>query len=154
MHQQLLLPNKFKKAGWIILLTGLIAAIIVLAGSYEPSIFNVTVFSIFNEDADNGFSTLMKNNITDEILTGLIIIGGLLVGFSKEKEEDELIVMVRMNSLLWAVFINSVILLVASLFIYELSFVRVMMYNMFTVLLLFIGIFNFILYTKIKRKTQ
>lgn len=145
----MLLPNKFKKAGWIILVISLIAGILFLAGN-APAFLNAKVFSIFNEDAANGFSGIIENNITDELISVFIIIGGLIVAFSREKEEDEGISRLRVNSLIWAIVVNYTILLIAVVFIYDLSFVAIMMYNMFTSLLLFILKFNLTLKFKFK----
>jgi hypothetical protein len=71
-----------------------------------------------------------------------------MVGFSKEKIEDEYIASIRMNALVWAVFVNYSLLIVAFIFIYDLSFLNVMAYNMFTVLLLFIIRFHYLLFKK------
>ena len=80
----------------------------------------------------------------------LFIIGALLVGFSKEKQEDEYIAEVRLNALLWAVLVNYCLLLAAFVFVYGLSFLTVMIYNMFTVLILFIARFHIALYRNAK----
>ena len=74
----------------------------------------------------------------------------MFVGFSKEKREDEFIAKLRLSSLLWAVWVNYVLLLFAFLFVYGTSFLTVMIYNMFTVLIIFIVRFNYILYKNAK----
>jgi len=68
------------------------------------------------------------------------------VSFSKEKNEDEFIAEIRLSSLLWAVCVSYTLLLVAFLFVYGSPFFEVMIYNMFTVLIIFIVRFNYILY--------
>ena len=79
------------------------------------------------------------------------IIGALLVSFSKEKNEDEFIAEIRLSSLLWAVWVNYILLLVSFLLVYGSPFIEVMVYNMFTTLLIFIVRFNHLLYRN--RKT-
>ena len=49
----------------------------------------------------------------------------------------------RLNSLLVALYINYAVLILCSLLVYDLSFVTVMMYNMFTVLLIFMAVFRY-----------
>ncbi|MEO6730880.1 MAG: hypothetical protein ABIN01_06660 [Ferruginibacter sp.] len=84
-------------------------------------------------------------------LVGIVfIIGGLLVGFSKEKKEDEFIANLRLSSLLWAVCVNYVLLFLAFVFVYGMGFFTVMAYNLFTVLLIFISRFNYIVYKNTK----
>jgi biotin transporter BioY len=75
----------------------------------------------------------------------VFIIGALLVGFTKEKHEDEFIAELRLSSIFWAVWVNYIILLAAFLFVYGTPFLTVMIYNMFTVLIIFIVRFNFLL---------
>ena len=74
----------------------------------------------------------------NEIVGIFIIVSSILVAFSEEVNEDEYISKIRLESLVWAVYINYGILLVAFLFIYDFSFFWVMMLNMFTILLFFI----------------
>ena len=70
----------------------------------------------------------------------------MMVGFSKEKNEDEYIANLRLSSLMWAVWVNYVLLLLCFIFVYGMGFLHVMIYNMFTVLIIFIGRFNLILF--------
>ena len=84
----------------------------------------------------------MQNNILNEILGISTIIGGLIVAFSREPDEDELILRIRLECLVWAIYWNYGILLIAFLFVYDFSFYWVMIFNMFTPLLLFVIRFN------------
>jgi hypothetical protein len=59
----------------------------------------------------NAFFKFIENSILDEILTIGIIVGGILVGFSKLKEEDEMISKIRYESLVWATYLNYAIIL-------------------------------------------
>jgi hypothetical protein len=52
--------------------------------------------------------------------------------------------------LLWAVFVNYILLLLSFIFIYGTRFFNVMLYNMFTVLIIFIARFNYVLYKNSK----
>jgi hypothetical protein len=89
---------------------------------------------------------LIEVNLANTIVGVLFIVGALLVSFSKEKNEDEFISKLRLSCLLWVVLINYLLLLVAFILIYDIGFLNVMIYNMFTVLLIFIIRFNYILY--------
>jgi ABC-type Fe3+-siderophore transport system permease subunit len=93
-------------------------------------------------------------NITNTIIGVLFITGALLVGFSREKREDEFIAGIRLSSLLWAVAVNYLLLLLAFIFIYGTPFLDVMLYNMFTVLILFIARFHYMLYKNSKPLTD
>ena len=75
-----------------------------------------------------------------------IIIGALFAACSKEKIEDEFIAQTRLESLLWATYINYSLLLFAMIFLYGMEFYTVLIFNMFTHLLIFLLRFNYILY--------
>ena len=117
---------------------------ITLIVDFEPKYLDLNVPAIFIDEiiGDKHFIGMVNNNILNEILGILIILSSLLVAFSKEKSEDEYISKIRLESLVWAVYINYAILLISFLFIFELSFLWVMIFNMFTILLFFIIRFN------------
>lgn len=153
METQLLLPNRFKLIGWIILIPATILGVIILSIDTEALAINTFTFALFNQELmkDMESFVLIETNITPTLAGILFIVGAILVGFSKEKREDEFIASVRLKSLLWAVMINYVLLFVAFIFVYGYSFMHVMYYNMFTVLIIFIARFHYILYLNSKR---
>jgi hypothetical protein len=141
-----LFPNKFQKIGWLILIPSAIIGLITLIYEYEPSFLDFNVPAIFVNEISfsdsKRFFGMVNNNILNEILGILIIVSSLFVAFSKEKSEDEYISKIRLESLVWAVYVNYVILLLSFIFIFDFSFLWVMLFNMFTVLLFFIIRFN------------
>ena len=147
MKTKLLFPYRFKKVGWILLVPSTILGILCIFYDFSFDFLDVKVFAIFSDDffgSDTVFG-LGKNNITDEIVGVLFIIGALLVAFSKEKNEDEFIEKTRWESLVWATYINYFILIFCFLFFYNTSFLWVMIFNMFTILIFFILRFYFII---------
>ncbi|MEH6537619.1 MAG: hypothetical protein V7719_14565 [Psychroserpens sp.] len=150
MKSNYLLSNKYKIPGWILLILGLIAGVFLMLSEFESDLLEIKVLAIYNGDSiisneeDVGFFKIIENNILDEIIALAIIIGGLLVGFSKEKVEDEFIYKLRKDSLVWAIIFNYIVLMFAIVFIYDFTFFNVLVYNMFTPLLFFIIRFNFL----------
>jgi hypothetical protein len=149
MKTTLLLPNRFKKLGWILFVPMLAIGIFVIVTDYQvpwlqAEVFALTSGSFFDKKLQNGM--FIETNLTNTVLGVLFIIGAILVSFSKEKNEDEFIAIIRLKSLLWAVLVNYMLLIIAFLLVYELPFFTVMTFNMFTVLLLFIFRFHFLLY--------
>ena len=144
MKVNYLFPNKFKVIGWFILIPSAFIGLVTLIYEYEPSFLDFNVPAIFIDDffTDKKLFGIVKNNILNEIFGILIIISSLFVAFSKEKSEDEYISKIRLDSLVWAVYVNYGILLFSILFIFDFSFLWVMIFNMFTVLLFFIIRFN------------
>lgn len=139
-----LLPHKFKKLGWFLLIPGIILFIAVpeigWLDARVPALINGELF----EKAQ--FFTWVSTNMTFTLYGILILTGALLVCFSREKIEDEYIGELRLSALLWAVFLHSVLLLLAFLLVYGAAFWFVLLFNMFTPLLLFILRFHYLLY--------
>ena len=84
-------------------------------------------------------------NLTDELALTGIIIALLFIAFAREKTEDEYIAHIRLESLKWAVLINYILLLLATWLVHGFAYIDVMMYNMLTVLIIFIIRFNYAL---------
>lgn len=148
MVNQLLLPAGFKKIGWLIFIPATIAGIALAFQEFDANWVSGRVFAIINDsifEKDRSFQ-FIRTNITNTLVGTLFLVGGLLVAFSKEKEEDEFISGLRLSSLQWAVLLSYGLLLLGFLFIYGLAFMNVMIYNMFTVLVIFIARFNYLLY--------
>ena len=146
MNINYLLPNKIKPFGWLLFITGLLGGIILYAVGYDGELMVTKVFSIYSDPffGEAGFFKIVENGIADELVFILIIIGGLLVGFSKEKVEDEYIYKLRTESLVWAIIFNYVLLLLTIVFVYDMTFFNVLIFNVFTPLLFFVFRFNFI----------
>ena len=152
MNMNMLLPHAWKKIGWIILVPSVIAGIFLMATDYEADWLSMKVFAFFNDsifEEDNSFAWITAN--VSNTITGVgFLVGAILVAFSREKVEDEYIARIRLNSLLWAVWVNYLLLLFAFIFVYGIAFLHVMILNMFTILIIFIVRFNFQLYKNSK----
>ncbi len=152
MRHTLLLPNRYKKIGWYILIPATIMGIVLQVTDFEVIPLNAKVFAIFGggDFGKSRYFSLIYTDLTNTIVGILFIAGALLVCLSKEKKEDEFIANLRQSSLLWAVLVNYILLLFSFAFIYGTAFLTVMLYNMFTVLIIFIARFNYILYSNSK----
>jgi hypothetical protein len=141
--------------GWLILIPSAIIGLITLILEFEPNSFDFNVPAIFIDElfGNKYFFGIVNNNILNEILGVLILLSSLLVAFSKEESEDEYILKIRLESLVWAVYLNYAILLISFLFIFDLSFLWVMIFNMFTILLFFIIRFNWQI-SKLKKSAR
>ena len=153
MKTNYLFPNRFKKIGWLLFIPGIILGILCLIDQSGISFFDIKVFAIAEKSifSDASFFSISENNVLDEISSILLIIGALLIAFSKEKTEDEFISKIRLESLVWATYINYAILIFSIIFIYDMTFLWVLVFNMFTLLVFFLIRFNWALY---KSKNQ
>lgn len=144
MTTKYLFASRYKIVGLIVLIPSALLGLYSLIKEWEPHFLDVPVFGLFVDDFtySETFTGIVENNILNEILGILVIVGSLLVAFSREKDEDELITKIRLESLVWATYWNYGILVLSFLLVYDISFYWVMIFNMFTILFLFIAKFN------------
>jgi len=141
MKTNYLLPNKFKKLGWVLFILGILGGIFMYVTNFDSTeILKIKVLSIYHNHifGEPSFFKSVENGVFDELVSVFIIVGGFLVGFTKEKIEDEFIYKLRKDSLVWALIVNYSILLVAILFVYDMVFLNILFFNMFTTLLFFV----------------
>ena len=155
MYTRFLLPNVFKRFGWLLVIPTFILMLFVLHNDFSFSFLDYSAGGGEGMSFDNGFIfNLKSNNFTDEIGTVLLLTGLLFIAFSKEKDEDEMIAKIRLESLLWAVFVNTILIMMAILLIFNTLFLDVMAYNICTTLILFIVRFNLVLRAERKKINQ
>jgi hypothetical protein len=114
------LPNKPYRALGVILSAGLFAGLIMA--------------SLIGVD---------ENKLAVSYLLPLVM---LLWVYSKEKQEDEYINLIRLNAMQIAVFVNYAILLVGNFLVYGLAFLYVLVFNLATIPTIFLIVFHYRLY--------
>ena len=147
-----LFDNKYKKiSGLVFYLTSIIGLYLLITDKILD-LFTLNVYSLFSES----FSDLtygggwIENGLGDEIFTTIIIISGLINSFCKEKIEDELISKIRLESLTMSLFISYGLVILSTFLIYNLSYMYVLVFNLFIILILFNLIFRYRLYKHYK----
>ena len=135
MKNRFLLPVHYRNIGWIIFIPFLILGILGLHMEFE--------FEWLSSGPETFFS-LKNENFTDELAAIGVLIGLIFIAFAREKVEDEFIMKLRLESLVVAVLVNYLLLFFAILFVYGLDFIYVWVYNMYTVLILFIARFYWV----------
>ena len=138
MKQLPLFPHSWQKIGYIILPFFLAIGIAYL-------FFDYNIPWLQYKHNPQGIIDFTENNFTDELAAIGMILSLLLISFSKEKTEDEMIQFIRLESLHWAVYANYLVLIVCILFVYGGLFFHVMIWNMFTVLIIFIIRFKYLM---------
>ena len=119
--------------------------------NYGSDGFQLFQFPPFNHSPEQrGFIDVLldvgENGALDEIASIGLAVSLLFVGFSREKDEDECIARIRMNSLVWAILVNYLLLILATIFIYGAAYLSVAFVGLFTVLIFFIVKYRWDLY--------
>lgn len=141
MKTNWLFPHRYRLIGWLIFVPSVALGLATLYGEYELSFLSARMpigIGVINSSE--------RINLTDELAGIGIIIGLLFIAFSREKVEDEMIGQLRLEALQWSVYANYLVLAIAILTVYDGAFFTVMIYNMFTILLVFIGRFRWLIY--------
>ncbi len=78
----------------------------------------------------------------DEIVMTLLVIGLLIVAFSRERDEDEYTARLRMSSLIWSMTVNYAVLIIVTWCVYDIDYLFVILVNVFMPIVLYVMIFN------------
>ncbi|NNE27181.1 MAG: hypothetical protein HKN09_10085 [Saprospiraceae bacterium] len=152
MFNKFQIDRKYARIGWIMLIPALILGLLHMYSELEPGFLDAKVFALLNDDLsifsgkDSKTIGVISNNIFDELLAIFIVVGSLLIVLAKEEVEDEYILQLRQESMFWALITHSILLLFTIIFVYGMTFLNIMVFNLFMPLLLFIGRFRYVLY--------
>lgn len=139
-----LLPYRVKRLGWILLLPSFFLGVMVMFFEFEIPGFSITI----PYEAEIFQSKSGPNNLTNEIVAIILIAALSLIAFSEEKDEDEWISKIRLESMQWSVYANYILLVLTILFVYGVEFFQVLVFNMYTIQIIFILRFNYVLRVK------
>lgn len=102
MKSQWLLPHRFRLPGWILLVPALVFGVMVLHFDYKiPGL----VIELGGSDIFCG-----TQDLTDELAFSLVWVALIAIGFSKERFEDEGTRFIRLEALIRASWIYSILL--------------------------------------------
>ena len=145
MKKNYLLPHGFKLAGLVMLVPFLAACIWLLLGPCEGEWFTVTVPALYTLDLNSTrewFTMTVTDPVNEICMLGLLV-SLVFVALSKEKDEDEMTTVVRMQSFVWSFWGTALVMLVAILFIYDFAFLHFAFASIFLCFLLYICKFNY-----------
>lgn len=151
MNSITLFSNKLKNVGWFIFIPSMILGILFIFGKFQFSEIQLPVFYYSGfpfDNNDSGFLRQANVDLFSNLIGILIIIGGVLVGFSKEKIEDEYISSLRLRSMFWSMAVTYTIVLILFFTLFGAVFFTVMIVTIFMPLILYVFRFNYLLLKK------
>jgi len=140
MKTKWLFPHSFRLLGGLIFIPSLVLGLATLYAEFEWKFLTVSFIQT------DFFGQRVNQNLTNEVAGLGLIIGLMMIAFSREKVEDEMIGQLRLEALQWSVYANYLILAISMLTVFDEDFFSVMIYNMFTVLLVFIARFRWLIH--------
>ncbi|WP_448518163.1 hypothetical protein [Rhodoflexus sp.] len=143
-----LLPNRYKIIGWVLLIPFFVLAVLKLIFPDEMQWDFMTYRQGDNIffDSGNWLFDLRYNNFTDELISLGLLLGLSLVAFARTRTEDEWTTHLRLEAMLWSVLLNTIFVALTIIFVYSSSFLTVMMINLFSILMIFIVRFEYLLW--------
>lgn len=142
-----LFPNKLKIPALVVFIISFV--LIILQFNEISTELNMKVFAIVSDpflDSENsGNFRWVAQDMYNELVDILFITSGLILAFTKEKVEDEMITLIRYKSLVNTTYIIFILVILSELLIYGMSFGYVIMFFFYV----FIVLLNIFYYTKL-----
>lgn len=143
MKSKFLFPTWCNIVGYLLAIPGFVLGYLNIFNKYQIPNFG------FQLRAKDTLFEKSVENFTNELAIFLVVIGLVLIAFSKSKKEDELSAKLRLNALYWSVMTYYLIYLGAFLYSFiidEIPFVgdHASELNIFTPLLIFIARYNYL----------
>lgn len=145
MKKNYLLPHGFKMIGLIMLVPFLAACIWLLLGPCECDWVLVKAPALMTLDLNSTsewFGITRTDPVNEICMLGLLV-SLVFLALSREKDEDEMTAVVRMQSFVWSFWCTAVIMLVAILFVYDYAFLLFAFASVFVCFILYICKFNY-----------
>jgi hypothetical protein len=144
----------FKTLGWILFAIGVGFTILYWCGVIHD-LFPCTVISIIPSSIIGKSSFWgLNEGWEDEIAIIILALSLLWISFAREKDEDEYISHLRLESWIWSILVNTILLIIGTLFIYGIAFLYFSWFYFFSLFLLFIGHFYYKLYQMRRNKDE
>lgn len=126
--------------GWI--LFGLSFLVLILGSLLRDILYlEVTTLGIVDQGVfgSPNYFVLTKTNVFRIFSAAGIIVGLVMVGFSRESEEDEFFNQLRLDSLVWALYVSYGLLILGNFFVFGMAYFTMLVFNMYAVLFLFVA---------------
>ena len=146
MNKNYLFPHRFQIVGWVIVIVSIVAMILWPEDHNSLRMPALYEGYLFNDDGRGGAFFTMADTGVFTLAMPLLTIGLLLIGFSKEKVEDEYVQYLRAQSLIWSTYVTAGLFILATLLIYGITYLLVPYLVFYVFLLLFIVKFKIALH--------
>ena len=154
MKTQFLLPTRFKKLGLCMLVPFIImAAFQWFCGmdliSYTEWILPLP--AIYDDCMGGGqWFSIVNDSVYDEIWIIGLLLSLTFIALAKEKDEDEMISKIRLESMAWALWVTVGLFALETLWVFGFAYMESTFLTLFIYLIIFIAKFNYEMY-KLKR---
>ncbi len=132
--KEYLLPYRWKFVAYLLILSGMVAAVFYIWFEFR---IILPVFAVWSSFVDTSFFVSFSTNVADE-LTSLLLFGGLfLLAFCADKNEYEYLDSLRLKAFAKALLLNGALLLFSILCVYGSGFLAFLVINVFSLLIFY-----------------
>jgi len=135
-----LLPYTWKFVGLIVSLSGIVMAILYIW--FDVRIM-LPVFAVYSSFLETKYFTSFHTNVADEITVLLLLAGLGLIVLSREKNETEILDLLRIKALIRSIEANIIMLILAVLFVFGTGFMFAMVFNLISFQVFYLIFFYF-----------
>ena len=123
MNKNYLFPHRFRMIGWVLAIAAVVAEVVTQIWFPNlrfkmPALYYDGIFEFMDDDPSPKGFLVMATTSPLTIVFSVLTIGLILIGFSKEKVEDEFVHHLREQSLVWATYVTAALFIIATLTIY------------------------------------
>ena len=140
-----LLPRGFRLWGFILTFLGTILGIIRFYFGVKPGILDQKVYAIYSVFLETKTMRVIKNQMIEEIVGILLIIGLFLIAFTREKMENQQVNSFRLKAFFISIYINTAFLIASLIFTFGFAFVYMMILDLILPLSIYIISFQIML---------
>jgi len=137
-----LLPRGFRFVGLIFAGVGTFLGIMRFYFGVKPDLLDQKVFAVYSVYLKTRTMKIESNQLIEEIVGLLVILGLLMIAFAREKNETPQISAVRLKAFFISFYINAAFLIFSILFTFGLAFIYMTVLNLVLPLSIYIIVFQ------------
>jgi len=140
-----LLPKGFRFVGVVFTTVGTIVGIMRFYFGVKPDLLDQKVFAVYSVYLKTRTMKIESNQLIEEIVGLLLILGLLMIAFAREKDESSQISSIRLKSFFISFYINTAFLIFSILFTFGLAFIYMAILNLVVPLSIYIIVFQILM---------
>ena len=129
-RKSLLLPFFFRLPGFILLMTGSVFGIMRFWFDIKPKFLTMRVFAFYSEYLAEKYFRFVRDNMSEELVGVLLVVGAWMVAFSRDKNETEEKSALRIRAFYISAFLQMIFLVFCLLTTFGIAYIYMLMMYM------------------------
>ena len=129
-RNSLLLPAFFRLPGFILLMAGSVFGIMRFWFDIKPKFLTMRVFAFYSEYLAEKYFRFVRDNMSEELVGVLLVVGAWMVAFSRDKNETEEKSALRIRAFYISAFLQMIFLVFCLLTTFGIAYIYMLMMYM------------------------